>query len=564
MTREELETALLGLSGREFEHFIGDLWEERGWDTRVTPQSGDDAVDIVAERDDYYLQKQLIQTKRKKKDVRVSRNTVQQYSYLHHKDGVDEVLLITTGTFTAGARESARTANVKLVDRHTLLDIVVDTAAENKLKEIGFEIETVESNENESEQLDWIEPDDVPKPGVDEIRAYTDSKDVYARLLTGLGLESLSLQSRLGVLLQLFRGPDTLHVLQLTQPADGIPDLCSRALQFAHPTTSVDCSRVDQDALIGRYSSTGEIFPGILREYSDGVIRFKQLSAYENADRVLAEPMEENTLTVSTGSFHESFETSFSALATLRPSQEYRSLYEPLGQIPINPRLLSAFDFVGFGNTSNPEFTLPPGFTPHDADVPKVTETRLQQHIALTKESNPSLTTDAETLLDKIHSTACQQIEMNYELAPAHGIRESLLTLARASARVRLSKKVQPFDVEIAAVGIPDFLTREAAGEIVETVKQTDEETETSEGSESTEEVVVTGATKEKRDCVENIKQIISNLEDEVGEGAPIEDVIDRAENTLGLDHSKAEDEIEKLRRKGETYEPQQGHLRTT
>jgi DNA replicative helicase MCM subunit Mcm2 (Cdc46/Mcm family) len=41
------------------------------------------------------------------------------------------------------------------------------------------------------------------------------------------------------------------------------------------------------------------------------------------------------------------------------------------------------------------------------------------------------------------------------------------------------------------------------------------------------------------------------------------EEVIDRAEE-LGMDESKADHEIEKLKQKGELYEPQQGYLRTT
>jgi replicative DNA helicase Mcm len=39
--------------------------------------------------------------------------------------------------------------------------------------------------------------------------------------------------------------------------------------------------------------------------------------------------------------------------------------------------------------------------------------------------------------------------------------------------------------------------------------------------------------------------------------------VLDRAEE-IGMDESKAEKEMEKLRRKGEVYEPNQNHLRTT
>ncbi len=39
--------------------------------------------------------------------------------------------------------------------------------------------------------------------------------------------------------------------------------------------------------------------------------------------------------------------------------------------------------------------------------------------------------------------------------------------------------------------------------------------------------------------------------------------MLDRA-GEIGMDSGKAEEEIEKLRTKGEVYEPKQGHLRTT
>jgi hypothetical protein len=139
-------------------------------------------------------------------------------------------------------------------------------------------------------------------------------------------MEELTLQSRLGVLLQLFRGPEQIHLLLLSQPADGVPDLCNRALDFAHPAVSVDCTRVDEDALIGRYSSTGEIFPGLLRETGSGIIRFKQLGSLDGASRLLAEPLEEGRMTVAAGNYTETFETPVSALTSARTEYEYCSM----------------------------------------------------------------------------------------------------------------------------------------------------------------------------------------------------------------------------------------------
>ena len=66
-----------------------------------------------------------------------------------------------------------------------------------------------------------------------------------------------------------------------------------------------------------------------------------------------------------------------------------------------------------------------------------------------------------------------------------------------------------------------------------------------------------------QRERIKNIKAVIDDLEDEYDEGAPVNIVIKRAA-MVGLDHSEAEREIDKLKQKGEVYEPQTDHLRTT
>jgi replicative DNA helicase Mcm len=76
-------------------------------------------------------------------------------------------------------------------------------------------------------------------------------------------------------------------------------------------------------------------------------------------------------------------------------------------------------------------------------------------------------------------------------------------------------------------------------------------------------DVVETGTSKSQRDRIKNIKQLIADIEEDYDEGAPMDVVLDRAEE-IGLEHSKAEHEIDKLKQKGEVYEPSNDHLRTT
>lgn len=65
------------------------------------------------------------------------------------------------------------------------------------------------------------------------------------------------------------------------------------------------------------------------------------------------------------------------------------------------------------------------------------------------------------------------------------------------------------------------------------------------------------------RDRVKSLKELIASLEDNYDQGAPVDEVLAHAD-AVGLTEQKAEKEIESLRKKGELYEPVQGHLRTT
>jgi replicative DNA helicase Mcm len=120
--------------------------------------------------------------------------------------------------------------------------------------------------------------------------------------------------------------------------------------------------------------------------------------------------------------------------------------------------------------------------------------------------------------------------------------------LAEASARVRLS----------------DYVEQEDAERVIEIVRTSLQDIGVDpETGQFDADVIETGTSKTQRDRIKNLKQLIKDIEDDYEEGAPVEEVLERADE-IGLDRSKAEDEIEKLRRKGEVYEPRQDHLRTT
>ncbi|GAB3669738.1 restriction endonuclease [Halopiger thermotolerans] len=119
------------LDGHEFEHFIADLWDRRGWNTDVTSKSSDKGIDVVATKAFPYPKKVLIQTKRYRDTNTVSGPELQTYASLKQRENVDEVVVITTSGFTNQAEVIADDFNIKLIDGQTLRRLVGEMSAED-------------------------------------------------------------------------------------------------------------------------------------------------------------------------------------------------------------------------------------------------------------------------------------------------------------------------------------------------------------------------------------------------------------------------------------------------
>lgn len=84
------------------------------------------------------------------------------------------------------------------------------------------------------------------------------------------------------------------------------------------------------------------------------------------------------------------------------------------------------------------------------------------------------------------------------------------------------------------------------------------------ETGEFNADVVSTGTSTEQRERIKNMKALVSRMEADHADGAPVQDVTRAAVSNFGMDPADAHREIDKLRTKGEVYEPKQGRLRTT
>jgi len=123
----QLKAVLQQMDPYEFEHFIAELWERKGWKTEVSAAGADKGVDIVARKSTPYDQLLLIQAKRYGSRTTVGSPDIQQYASLRHQyNGVDKVLIVTTNDFTSQAREMADRLNVKLIDGDGLVELLTE------------------------------------------------------------------------------------------------------------------------------------------------------------------------------------------------------------------------------------------------------------------------------------------------------------------------------------------------------------------------------------------------------------------------------------------------------
>lgn len=143
--RGEMKQRLQNINPYEFEHFVGDLWEEEGWSTTVSQESNDQGVDVIADKSGTIDQRLAIQAKRYSEGNKVGRPKVQQYHSLKQQDtSADAAVVVTTSGFTKDARLWAHDHNVKLVNGDDLVDMVEKHDARDLVEEYAPSVDEID------------------------------------------------------------------------------------------------------------------------------------------------------------------------------------------------------------------------------------------------------------------------------------------------------------------------------------------------------------------------------------------------------------------------------------
>ena len=313
-----------------------------------------------------------------------------------------------------------------------------------------------------------------------------------------------------------------------------------------------------------------------------GIAAVDELDKMDSSDRsAMHEGLEQQKISVSKAGINATLKSRCSLLGAANPKYGRFDQYEPIGeQIDLEPALISRFDLIftvtdepdpehdsrlaehiiktnyaGELNTqreNNPrsEFTAEEVENVTEEVAPDIDADLVRKYIAYAKRNvYPTMTDEAKEAIEEFYVDLRSKGADEDAPVPVTARKlEALVRLSEASARVRLSDTVDEEDADRVIKIVRDCL--ENIGVDPET-------------GEFDADVVETGTSKSQRDRIKSIRELISDIEQEYDEGAPVEEVLERA-GEVGMDADKAEKEIENLRRKGELYEPVQGHLRTT
>jgi replicative DNA helicase Mcm len=240
--------------------------------------------------------------------------------------------------------------------------------------------------------------------------------------------------------------------------------------------------------------------------------------------------------------YRETVPASGSILIGNNPKYGNFDQYEPIGeQLNLTPALLAGVD-LAITNIPNHSSPVQTSEDPLPVDLAR-------QYLAHARTINPTLTDETTAELDTYLTKLKQSLDEDqpYTLGIAR-LRESLSRFALAHARLRLSTQTAHSDATRAITLVEQVFSDIGIDPDI---------------GEFDADVVETGISKSQRDRIKNLKGIVADIEGKHENGAPVEEVISTAVET-GMDRSKVEHELEKLKRKAEIYEPHEDHLYTT
>lgn len=439
--------------------------------------------------------------------------------------------------------------------------------------------------EREDAGLDDIDYSD----SIDEIRELAASDDPFELLVDSIKpTHRGNRDAKLAIGLQLFGGlrkvsedgssvRGSSHVLLVGDPGTDKTGLLSYASDLAPRsvfTSGEGSSGVGLTAAVVNddFSEGPTLEAGAMVLANNGMVALDEFDKLdENQQTSMNEALSKQTVSIAKWGINATMNAKTTLLAAANPEYGRFDLYEPIpSQLDLDPTLVSRFDLI-FIMKDKPDREDDRQLAEHinksayigakranneqvdddlKADVqPAVEPDLLRKWIAYARDNcKPVLSWEAQEYI------ADEWVELRQaggedDAVPVTARKiEALHRLAEAAARARLSDTAELRDARLAVSIVRDCL-REIG---------LDPET-----GELDADVIETGQSATQRQRIKNVKGLIKAHEGDTEYGAPLEEILDEAE-AIGIDESKVEHEIEKLKQRGEIYSPAEDHYRTS
>ncbi|MCJ7450248.1 MAG: minichromosome maintenance protein MCM [Candidatus Nanohaloarchaeota archaeon QJJ-9] len=441
----------------------------------------------------------------------------------------------------------------------------------SKRYDLYMEGNYLEPIQREFEQIK-IKPEDK-----EEIQDLSDEEDIFDRIVDSIAPSIYGHRElKKAIALQMFSGvqksrPDgtetrgDIHVLLIGEPGTGKSQLLKFAGDLAPKgkyvagkgaTAAGITATVVKDEITGDYA----LEAGALVLANKGLATVDEIDKMEAEDRSsMHEAMEQGTITVSKANIQATLQCRTSILAAGNPKFGRFDPYQPVSeQINLSDTLLSRFDLL-FPVKDEPSKSKDEKLSDHIMSMHtdpedhsgSIETEKLRKYIAYAKKNvRPDLTEEAQKKIKDFYVDTRMQGSSDGEQSKvpitARQL-EALIRLSEASARLRLSDKVEEKDAQRAI----DLLTHS-----LKEIGVVDE------SGEFDIDKLETGMSSESRNNIQVIMNLVKELSGGSGEAVPIEDVYAQAEEE-GIGEEKAEEIIDKLKREGEIYEPKNGHIGT-
>jgi len=436
---------------------------------------------------------------------------------------------------------------------------------DSKKYDIFLAANNVEPTEQEFEQIELSDEEEK------EIEEMGKDPKIFERIVASIAPSIYGHeQIKKAIALQLFGGVKKsredgvksrgdIHILLIGEPGTGKSQLLKFTGELAPKGRYV----------VGKSSTGAGLTASVVKEESTGefsleagavVLAHKGMAAIDEIDKMAAEDrsslheaMEQQQISVSKANIQATLNAQTSILAAGNPKLGRFDPYEPIPQqINIGDTLLSRFDFI-FPVKDKPDKerdtklssqVLQNHLDPEETDA-EIDQMKLRKYIAYAQRTRPELTQEAA---DKIQDFYISMRSRGYDeegnSVPITARQlEALVRISEASARADLDDKVTEKDAQ-RAIDILKY-----------SLEQVGVDPETGEFDA---DIIESGVSSSERNRLQTVKHIINEM---AGDGeVEIESVLDKAEEE-GFDRDEAEDVIERLKRDGELYEPEQGSI---